>query len=77
MDNENTAYTNGTHPHTPTHVYIYIYPWTLPSHKESLIYAIWRELGGTGDHVEWDKPSSIRQIFHVFAHLYNLDLKWW
>jgi hypothetical protein len=44
-----------------------------------------RKVDGTGDdHVEWDKPSSERQIFYVSAHLQNKDLKtknmkedWW
>jgi hypothetical protein len=37
-----------------------------------------QEMDGTVDyHVEWDKPSSVSQISHVFAHMWTLDLKWW
>jgi hypothetical protein len=33
-------------------------------------------MDGTGDHtVEGDKPSSERQISHVFLHMQNLDVK--
>jgi hypothetical protein len=33
-------------------------------------------MDGTGDHdVKWYKADSERQIFHVCAHMQNLDLK--
>jgi hypothetical protein len=35
-------------------------------------------MDGTGDqHDKWDKPSSERQIWLVFSHMWNLDLKKW
>jgi hypothetical protein len=35
-----------------------------------------QEMDGMADHqVKWDNPSSGIQISHVFAHMWNLDLK--
>jgi hypothetical protein len=33
-------------------------------------------MSGTGDHhVKWNKPAYERQTFHVFSHMWYLDLK--
>jgi hypothetical protein len=58
-------------------IYVYTHNGKLLIHKEEWNYVICRKMDGTGDHnVEWDKPSSKTQRSHVFAHMWNLDLKW-
>jgi hypothetical protein len=55
---------------------VHIYNEVLFSHKKEGNYVICRKLDRTGDdHVKKDKPSSERQITHVFTHMRNLDLK--
>jgi hypothetical protein len=55
---------------------VYINNGLLHNYEEEWNYVVCRKMNGTGDfHVGWDKSSSKKINFAVFAHMQNLDLK--